>query len=394
MPDISDAFIHVAVKCPICQRESRQRYLKSKLYTPVEVESDMHVVKYSWESPVYEGIRPNFYHLWHCPHCRFTDEKEVFRGEDDCGGKLELIREKILIYSKAPNSLITRLGKAIIGEQPFFTLENALCLHLLAIYLQEMLSANMRQHGKLGRFYLRLAWLYREKRSWQVPERDVPPPFASYGDFFAAMQQDWPAIPLQEETAIDAAIANYQEELAHSKRVDDIRFETNTMFLLAALHSRRDRLDDALACTRHIFQQANRKRQLTRQALDAAVNKGKATGQEIENLRTLVNWLNNVVERTATLNEELGNRIFDREYPRAREAVLAMPQPTPENILTHLHELKFHEVTCQRLAAMIRQKTLSQAANASPPADAHAGDKPKGLLSSIMSRLFADKGES
>lgn len=389
MPNASDAFVHVAIKCPICQRESRQRYLKSKLYTPVEVEGDMHVVKYSWESPVYAGIRPNFYHLWHCPHCRFTDEKEVFRGEDDCGGKLELIREKILIYSKAPNSLITRLGKAIAFDQLFFTLETALCIHLLAIYLQEMLSANMRQHGKLARFYLRLAWLFREKRSWPVPERDVPPPFASYSDFFASMQQDWPAIPLQEEAAIDAAIANYQEELGHSRRVDDIRFEINIMFLLADLHARRDRLDDAIACTRHIFQQANRKRQITRQALDAAVNKGKATSQEIENMRTLVNWLNNVVDRTSALNEELANRIFDREYPRAREAVLAMAQPTPDNIMARLRELKFHEITCQRLATMMRQKMLRQG-----DAPTEVAMESKGFLSFMIRRLFRDKGAS
>jgi len=269
----SDPFIVVPVRCPICERDSRQRYVKSKLYTPNTIEGDQHVIDYKWESPKYEGIRPNFYHIWHCPHCHFCDEKEVFRGEDRSGGKLELIREKLLIAARAPGSFITAMGQEIDLVREYVTLECALCAHLQATYIQEMLSPNMRQYQKLGRFYLRTAWLYREKTTWNVPEAGIPMRCRSYMDFFNSLRREWPDLPLTEEVSIEKAIANYRADLDRSKRVDDIRYEVGIMFLLSDLNRRLDRQDDALRCVRTAFQASTRKRQATRQALDSAISK-------------------------------------------------------------------------------------------------------------------------
>jgi len=391
MPELSSAFIFVPIRCPICNRESKQRYVKSKLYSPIETDSDQHVVRYKWDSAEFEGIRPNSYHIWHCPHCHFSDEKEVFRGEDTSGGKLELIHEKILIVSKASGSLLTRLGRLIneTFEQELLPLDTALAMHLLAIHLQEMLSPNTRQCGKLARFYLRSAWLYREKAAWTLPERGVPVGFSSHAEFLASLRSDWPTLPLTEGEAIDTAIANYQLELSQGKRVEDIRFELNTLFLLSDLHVRRDRLDDALASARNIFQQATRKRQAVRQTLDAAVSKGKGTAQQIESLRALSGWLNNAIDRVTTLSESIQNRVFEKEYPAAREAVLKMGPVTPDAVLARLRELKFREVTCRRIAAMIGKRPLGETPQepAAPSAAPAPVEEKKGFWESMKSRL-------
>ena len=397
MHGTSDAFVFVPVKCPICSRDSRQRYVKSKLYTPKEVEGDQHVVSYTWESPQYEGIRPAFYHIWHCPHCHFCDEKEVFRGEDACGGKLEMIREKILIATKAPRSLVNRLGRVIEVTDEQLPLETALCIHLLGIHLQELLSTNMRQYGKLARLYLRTAWLYREKQAWNLPERQVPAGFASYGGFLESLRTEWPEIPLAEEKAIEIAIASYQHELEHSKRIDDIRFELNTLFLLADLQQRRGHLEEALTCVRHIFQQATRRRQNARQALDTAVSQGKGTQQQIESLRSLVSWLTNAIERDTTLAEGLNNRIFEQEYPRAREAVLQLGAVTADEVSKRLHELKYHEITCRRITAMFGQKNLQQSLGEAQKAEASVAAperKDRGFWGSVLKSIIGNTEES
>lgn len=358
MSATNDAFIAVPCKCPICDRESRHLYIKSKLYSPLQTEDDQHVVSYKWESPKYEGIRPNFYHVWHCPECHFCDEKEVFRGEDNSGGKLELIREKLLIQAKAPNSFIVLLGKVISLDRDYVSLEAALCAHLEAIYIQEMLSPNMRQYLKLGRLYLRVAWLYREKKTWNMPETDVPTGYPAYGDFFAALRGEWPDLPLTEEAALDKAIFNYQCDLDRSKRVDDARYEIGVTFLLADLHLRLDRPDEALKCVRGAFQAATRKRQAMRQALDGAISRGKGTAQQIEQMRSLITWLNNAIDRATTLGEKVNDVIFQHEYPAAREAVLTLQAPTPELVLQRLHESNFHEITCRRVAALFAKRVL------------------------------------
>jgi hypothetical protein len=77
--------------------------------------------------------------------------------------------------------------------------------------------------------------------------------------------------------------------------VDDVRHEIGVLFLLQDLQMRLSRRDEALTLIRHAFQIATDKRQNVRKALDAAVSRGKATQQQIESMRSLVTWLNNIV---------------------------------------------------------------------------------------------------
>ena len=66
-------FVTVKVVCPVCQKESPQRYIKSKIYQPVEIENDHHVLSYKWTDEEFGDIRPENYYIWHCPHCHFSD---------------------------------------------------------------------------------------------------------------------------------------------------------------------------------------------------------------------------------------------------------------------------------------------------------------------------------
>lgn len=378
LKDKSSPFVTISCKCPICGRESPHRYVKSKLYTPVETENDQHVIKYKWESPRFEGIRPNFYHIWHCPQCQFADEKEVFRGEDDSGGKLELIREKVLISSRAPYHFITRMGQVIDLVQEYIPLESALCAHLQAIYIQEMLSTNMRQYAKLGRFYLRTAWLFREKEAWNVPETNLPAEFKSYEAFFHSLKEEWPELPLNEKTALEQAIHYYQGDLDRSKRVDDVRHEITVLFLLIDLNIRVERLDDAVKLVRHAFQMATQKRSSTRHVLDGAISRGKGTAQQIESMRSLITWLNNAIERATGLSEKLNDLIFQREYPQARDLVLKMKGPDVQSVLKALREAGFHEVTCRRVGAIFNKKHLEKQTDASKPPETDPSEDQQG----------------
>lgn len=353
----NEAFVTVKAKCPVCTRESRHRYVKSKLYTPLEVESDQHVVRYKWDSPIYEGIHPPFYFIWHCTHCHFCEESDVFRGKDKSGGKLELIQEKILISRRSPNSLLNKLGRAVDLTPEYVAIESALAAHLLAIFIQELLTPNNRQYGKLARFYLRTAWLYREKADWEFPEQNLPEGFASYADFFASLQPDWPEIPLDERGSLAKAIHCFEEELNRSSSLNDIRREVTVMFLLVDLYLRIEDLDQAHKNVRNAFQLCTGNRQATRKALDHGVHNGKLNQVEIERMRNLIQWLNNAIDRASELSDKVNDLIFESEYPRAREVVLGIKQPTPKAIVETLRESEFHEVTCRRIAALFKKKT-------------------------------------
>jgi len=340
-------FVPVKVKCPFCEMESTQRYVKSRMFQPEIVEEDSHVAVYKWENPEFAQVRPNFYHIWHCPVCHFCDEKEVFRGEDNSGGKLELIKEKLLIHSRMPNSLIARLGVAIDFSKDNYTVDSAIIAHLLAIYEQELLSLNMRQYNKLARFYLRLAWLYREKETLGFPEENIPAGFSTYKEFLESFRDEWPGIVTEEGPAIEIALARYQDILNHAVNVD-VKYEINIMNLIVAMLRRNKRNAEALRMVRGMFTTATKARQVARAAVQKGVNAAQNQG--------VLNFCAGVIDKATTMAEELGEIVFKEELPAAKEAVMKMGPVDAQTVLEKLREMKFSDITCRRLAKMFENQ--------------------------------------
>ncbi len=340
-------FVAVKVRCPFCEMESTQRYIKSRMFQPEITEEDSHVAVYKWENPEFAQIRPNWYHIWHCPTCHFCDEKETFRDEDKSGGKLEMIKEKLLIHSRMPNSLIARLGSAVDFSKDNYSVDSAIIAHLLAIYEQELLSVNLRQYNKLARFYLRTAWLYREKDQLGLPEENIPAGFGSYKEFLESFREEWPGIITEEGPAIEIALARYQDILNHSVNAD-VKYEINVMNLIVAMLRRNNRNAEALRSVRGIFTAATKARQVARAAIQKGVDPARNQG--------VLNFAAGVIDKATTMAEELGEIVFKEELPAAKEAVMKMGPVDAKTVLEKLRELKFSDITARRMAKMFEKQ--------------------------------------
>jgi uncharacterized protein (DUF2225 family) len=158
MPKLSSPFVHKPVMCPACKKEYPQRYFRQRLFIPEEREADHHVTRYTWTSDTVERVHPPYYFLFFCPYCFFVDTTEdyVHPFDGDYGG------EALRAFKKAegPEKAIVQL----LGGQVYYDVidhESALALHLLAIHVHRLPQKEV-DHHKVGRLYLRLAWLYRE----------------------------------------------------------------------------------------------------------------------------------------------------------------------------------------------------------------------------------------
>ena len=340
-------YVPVKVKCPFCEMESTQRYVKSRMFQADVVEEDSHVASYKWENPEFAQVRPNFYHIWYCPNCHYCDEKEIFRGEDNSGGKQELIKEKLLIHSRMPNSLIARIGAVIDFSIDSYTIDSALFAHILAIYEQELLSVSMRQYAKLARFYLRTAWLFREKEMLALPEEKVPAGFATYTDFLESFRREWPGVPTREGPALETALARYQDILNYSVNAD-VKYEITVMGLIIAMLRRAKRNADALRMARNMFTAATKARQTANAAIQKGVNAAQNQG--------VLNFAAGTIEKAISLTEELGEVVFKEELPAAKEAILKMGPVDANTVTEKLRELKFSDITCRRLAKMFEKQ--------------------------------------
>jgi hypothetical protein len=346
-------FVSVSVACPICKQSSQQRYLKSKLFQPGRAENDQHVIDYIWENPLFSRIRPNFYYLWHCPQCHYVDEREIFRGEGVDAGKMEVLKDKFLIVGKAPNNPISILGKAINHEKEEISVETAITTHTLGIFIQEVLSPNLRQTGKIAKFYLRTAWLYREKAAaiaaGDTTPEESPAGFSTYSDFMDSVAALWPEAPTSENKAMGEAAAMYELDM-NQRKTNDPKFSVNIMNMLSFLYERMGKYHDALRYVRSVFSTAAQARNAAKMALQ------RKTGGDVKKLTSLASWMDDRVETARERSEALGEVVFKEELPKAKEVILQMKNPTADEVANKLRELKFASVTVGRLSALFQKK--------------------------------------
>lgn len=153
-------FLEKVVNCPVCEEPGRYKVIKSKLFTPGEKESDQHIKFYSWIDPDFQGINPAHYFLWRCPFCGFVDITTDFE-EPGRDLKNSTIKEHFRHLGKKDKEFIELIGKHIDIEN--MTFETSMNMHIAALFIQELpKEPSLKNVLKLGRLYLRTAWLWRE----------------------------------------------------------------------------------------------------------------------------------------------------------------------------------------------------------------------------------------
>lgn len=154
-------FLNISVKCPVCEHIFNQNKIKAGLCSVIEKESDQHPKFYKWTDSDFSSINPQYYSIWMCPNCKFTDFMESFeRAEPDT--KLNGLKRCYKVSDATKKSFVYEISKYIDSANMSF--ESALNLHLAAIFVNEMPTKDTeKSYSKLARLYLRTAWLYREK---------------------------------------------------------------------------------------------------------------------------------------------------------------------------------------------------------------------------------------
>ena len=162
-------FITKKVNCPLCFNQRVQKYFKAKSFLPGPAESDGYIKTFKWLDQKFQNIKPTYYFLWHCTNCGFTEnQKEYIDPENK--KQFELLKSKFRGITPEKRQVIDTLRGNVDYEEIDY--ESALNLHLLAIYIQELIEDEKDiNHLKLGRLYLRTAWLFRENSASMVKSK-------------------------------------------------------------------------------------------------------------------------------------------------------------------------------------------------------------------------------
>jgi hypothetical protein len=160
----SSPFFVTQVECPVCGKTNEFENIKAGAYTETERDTDFCPKGINWANPDYQKINPLMYFMATCPNCFYTHEfnqsfREWRKNHFFAAHRLGSIREEHQRELKQAGSVINKLGKALDPEgHPF---ESAVIKLLLGIHDETIIQEF--NPWDVGRHYLRVAWLYREK---------------------------------------------------------------------------------------------------------------------------------------------------------------------------------------------------------------------------------------
>ena len=188
MVETKSALYNRTLTCPACGIKTTQADFKTGMYTEEERESDQHVTRYRWLQLDVPPLHPPYSALFHCPECAYTDFKEDFAEPNRLrDNRVRLLAPKLKPEIQRRGSCIATLRQGL-GAGPL-DFPAALRYHLLALAIQELLPEERRDHLKIARLSLRVAWLYREQADTTQPSVQDTEGLAALDQYAAALRE-------------------------------------------------------------------------------------------------------------------------------------------------------------------------------------------------------------
>ena len=151
-------FLEKTVQCPVCSVRVPLKYPNSRLFVVDTRDSDTRVISYRWLEGYSDTTVPHYHPVWQCPQCYFAAFNESILNPK--GAKENYLRESFKALPGEEMFWMAELHKLVPPGE--IDLQGAFAKHIIGAYAAQLPEVEKRDHAKLARMYLRIAWLYRE----------------------------------------------------------------------------------------------------------------------------------------------------------------------------------------------------------------------------------------
>jgi uncharacterized protein (DUF2225 family) len=155
-------FLIFKIECPVCKTINEFEQIKVGAYVEGDRDTDFCPKDIQWRFPKYQAYNPLVFFTAMCSNCYYTREFTTKYREWKTDNafrtfQLKTIKAKHLEQFSVADSTVRRLGEAIdVSRYPN---ESAILKLHLAIF--DGLQCDHPSYLDLGRFYLRIAWVFR-----------------------------------------------------------------------------------------------------------------------------------------------------------------------------------------------------------------------------------------
>jgi len=155
-------FLIFKIECPVCRTINEFEQIKVGAYVEGGRDTDFCPQEIQWRNPKYQAYNPLVFFTATCSNCyytrEFTNKYREWKSDNAFRTfQLKTIKVKHLEQLSVADSIVRKLGETI--DVPRYPNESAIIKLHLAIF--DGLLAEHPAYLDLGRFYLRIAWVFR-----------------------------------------------------------------------------------------------------------------------------------------------------------------------------------------------------------------------------------------
>ena len=263
-------FYNRSVKCPVCNTPNDLRWFQGKTYSERNVDLDKHVGSYAWTEKSYEKYHPPFYYMWHCQNCHYTDAYMEFENPTkETYSNFRFLKEVFIdTYhdDERVEKIIDKLGENINYDK--INYYQAIKLHFLAIFIQEMLEdPEEKDDFKLGRYYLRTGWLFRELNMKKDIDEKVK---ITLGKLIEYLKKGWPEVIANEKEALKKAIIHLNQAFTSSQAIKSVVAEIDLLLMIAGIHLKIEEKEQGLKLLNTVLARGQKTKQKLEERIKVA----------------------------------------------------------------------------------------------------------------------------
>lgn len=165
-------FYLTKIECPICKTINEFETIRVGSYFENGRDTDFCPKDVTWRYQRYQSYNPLLYFTAVCSNCYYAREfnnsyKEWKNDNNFRSFRLKMLKEKHLDHLATSDSVIKMMAKTI--DTANYPNESAIIKLLITIY--DELLCDRVNNLDLGRFYLRIGWIFREFKNEENPNQ-------------------------------------------------------------------------------------------------------------------------------------------------------------------------------------------------------------------------------
>jgi len=162
------------VECPLCGTINEFETIKVGAFKVEGKDTDFRPIGIRWANPKYQRYNPALFFVATCSKCFYSREynskfREWKKDVQFKNYRLKTIKGLHMEHIAPENSVLRILGSKLDHEK--YPLQTAINKLLLAVYDELLLDRHSNMD--VAKFFIRVAWLFREGRSSDTADRDV-----------------------------------------------------------------------------------------------------------------------------------------------------------------------------------------------------------------------------